>query len=170
MPGGAFFEGARRLLVRLLLALLLALAVAVFARQFTDGSVTPAAPIAGRDHWHAAYQVFICGERQPNFPTWRGGVHTHVDGIIHIHPFLPSEQGQGARLVKWFEYGGGKLTQTEMRMPGSRETFKNGDSCPNGSQGVLQVLVNGETMEGWSDYIPKDGDRVLIVFGGAEAD
>lgn len=154
---------------------------AVFARQFTDGSSsnggvsqppTPAVagPIIGRDHWHATYQVIICGQRQPNFPQWLGGVHTHSDGVIHIHPFTASEEGAGARLVKWFEYGGGELTQTEMRMPSSRETFKNGDRCPDGNEATLQVFVNGEKLDDWSQYIPQDGDRIRIVFGQAEAD
>jgi len=128
------------------------------------------------DHWHAPYQVFVCGERQSNFPTWAGGVHTHNDGVIHIHPNNPQEEGAGARLVKWFEYGGGKLTQTEMRMPGTRENYKNGDTCPDGSEAVLQVFViDGDDAAGvekkrddWSRYIPQDGDRVRIVFGPEE--
>ncbi len=122
------------------------------------------------DHWHATYQVFVCGRRQPNFPTWeaREGVHTHNDGIIHMHPFTPSGEGAGARLVKWFEYGGGKLTQTEMRMPGDREEFKNGDTCDDGSEATLRVIVNGLELDDWSRYIPDDGDRVVIEFGSGE--
>ncbi len=137
----------------------------------SSSSSTPAAtlPRIG-DHRHATYQTIICGQRQPNFPTWEAGVHTHADGVIHIHPFLPREEGSGARLVKWFEYGGGKLTQTEMRKPGSREEFKNGDECTDGSEAVLQVFVNGERLEDWSGYIPQDGDRVQIEFGVEAAD
>jgi plastocyanin len=126
------------------------------------------APRIGKDHWHATYSVFICGQRQPNFPTWEAGVHTHGDGVIHIHPFVPAEEGAGARLVKWFEYGGGKLTQSEMRMPGDRTEYKNGDECDDGSEATLQVFVNGEKMDNWSRYIPHDGDRVRIVFGPIE--
>jgi plastocyanin len=128
------------------------------------------APRIGKDHWHATYSVFICGQRQPNFPTWDAGVHTHADGVIHIHPFTPSEEGAGARLVKWFEYGGGKLTQSEMRMPGDRTEYKNGDECEDGSEATLQVFVNGEKMDDWSRYIPKDGDRVRIIFGPIEGE
>ena len=134
------------------------------------------APRIGVDHWHATYEVLVCGERQPNFPFWQAGVHTHDDGLIHIHPNTPSEEGAGARLVRWFEYGGGKLTQDEMRMPGSREEFKNGDTCPDGSTAVLQVFVDDadppsvfERLDNWSRYIPQDGDQVRIVFGPEEA-
>ncbi len=174
------YRAARWLLTRLLFVFLVSLAVVVFARQFMDGtsdsglSEAPTAevsgPISGQDHWHAAYQVYVCGQRQPDFAIWQGGIHTHDDGIIHIHPVLPSEEGEGARLVKWFEYGGGNLTQSEMRMPGSREEYKNGDECPGGAEAVLRVFVNGELLEDWSEYIPQHGDRVQIEFGEEASD
>jgi len=175
MADGYFFAGTRWLLRRLLIALLVCLAVAVVARQFTDlgGADTagqrPATsvlgPFIGRDHWHATYAVFICGQRQPNFPTWEAGVHTHADGVIHIHPFIHSEEKEGARLTKWFEYGGGLLTLSEMKMPGTDQVYRNGDRCPDAGEGVLQVFVNGERLDDWSDYIPQDGDRISIEFG-----
>jgi hypothetical protein len=31
------------------------------------------------DHWHATYEISVCGERQPNIGQWSGGVHTHGD-------------------------------------------------------------------------------------------
>jgi len=117
-----------------------------------DGSSESAVegPRVGRDHWHATYKYVVCGQAQPNFPTWEAGVHTHADGIIHIHPFTPSEEGSGARLVKWFEYGGGKLTDDEVRAPGSAKSYKNDDLCPDGRAGVVQVSVNGEKLADWS--------------------
>jgi hypothetical protein len=85
------------------------------------------APRIGSDHWHATYTFTACGQKQPNAPFWEAGVHTHGDGIIHMHPFRTSEEGAGARLVKWFEYGGGKLTNDSIRMPGSNEEWNNGE-------------------------------------------
>jgi hypothetical protein len=120
------------------------------------------------DHTHATYQIFVCGERQPNFPVWEGGVHTHGDGIIHMHPFTPAEEGDGARLVNFFEYGGGLLSLTDMRLPSSDQTLRNGDECPDGSDAVLQVYLNGQPLADWSTYIPQDGDRIRLVFGPAE--
>ena len=101
----------RRLLTVVLpqAAVIAAVAVVVATVLSTNGS-SREPPLIGRDHWHAVYQVFICGERQPNVPAWEAGVHTHGDGVIHTHPFVPSEEGKGARLVKWFDYGGGRLT------------------------------------------------------------
>lgn len=175
MTGDTLFGAARWLLRRLLVTLLALLFVTVVARQFVDGSpevaqqagsVTP--PLVGVHHWHASYEVVICGERQEPFPFWPGGVHTHDDGIIHIHPVLPSEEGDGARLIKWFEYGGGELTLTSMRMPGSSRDLRNGDTCTDGAEGIVQVFVNSERQNDWTSYVPQDGDYVRIVFGPPE--
>jgi hypothetical protein len=103
-------------------------------------------------------------------------VHTHADGIIHIHPFQTYEEGSGARLVKWFEYGGGKLTSSSVNIPGSSKTYTNGDTCPDGKPGELQVYVTraGATAEerlqgrDLTRFIPHDGDRIRIVFGPPE--
>jgi uncharacterized cupredoxin-like copper-binding protein len=136
----------------------------VLALLFVTRSAT-GAPRIGRDHWHATYTYFVCGEKQPNAPTWEAGVHTHGDGVIHIHPFSASEEGAGARLVKWFEYGGGKLDSDEIRMPGSSVTYKDGDECSDGSIGEVQVFVNSQKLNDWDRYIPKDGDRIRLDFG-----
>jgi hypothetical protein len=122
-------------------------------------------PRAGRDHWHAAYEIYLCGQLQPPAPFWSGGVHTHDDGIIHIHPLQAFEEGRGARLVKWFEYGGGLLTLDELRVPGQTQTIRNGFSCPDGQPGLIQVSVNGERLRDWTEYVPQDGDRIVISFG-----
>lgn len=123
------------------------------------------APLMG-DHWHAVYEYIVCGERQPPAPTWSGsGVHTHADGIIHIHPFTQSEEGEGARLVKWFEYGGGVLDEEKVRLPGSPVTYANGEECPDGTIGTVQIFVNGERFADYERYIPEDGDHIEIVFG-----
>ncbi|HEY5638954.1 MAG TPA: hypothetical protein VIW01_02795 [Dehalococcoidia bacterium] len=134
------------------------------------GSPLPAgepsvAPRISEDHWHAVYEYIVCGELQPLAPTWTGGIHTHDDGIIHIHPFQESEEGAGARLVKWFEYGGGLLDDDEVRLPGSTVTYANGDECPDGTVGTVQVFVNGARIGDYQRYIPRDGDRIEIIFG-----
>jgi hypothetical protein len=127
-------------------------------------------PRVGDDHWHAAYQYIVCGVLHRPAPAWDGtGVHTHGDGIIHIHPFTRSEEGAGARLVKWFEYGGGILDEDEVRLPGESWTHQNGQECPDGAPGVVQVFVNGERLYDYMSYIPRDGDRITILFGPEEA-
>jgi hypothetical protein len=166
----------RRLLLIALPAAFLFAAVALVAGirlADDDDSGSDAPGLDGpriNDHWHALYTFTACGERQPNAPEWSAGVHTHADGIIHIHPFQTYEEGRGARLVKWFEYGGGELTATSIRMPGTpasddQAIWENGEECPNGAAGILRITVNGVALEDWSDYIPQDGDQITIDFG-----
>lgn len=133
----------------------------------SDADPNAGRPRIGEDHWHATYTITVCGVLQPNAPTWEGsGVHTHADGVIHTHPFTASEEGDGARLVKWFEYGGGVLSEDELRVPGQTQTFRDGDVCPAGEPGSIQVLANGVPAD-IPTYIPKDGDMVEITFGAA---
>lgn len=131
-----------------------------------DEAIAPA-PRIGLDHWHATYEIWVCGEQQPNVPLWQGGVHTHDDGIIHIHPFEPFEEGHGARLVKWFEYGGGLLSEDQLRIPGTSVTLTDGDVCPDRTTARVHVYVNGDEMFDYSEYIPQDGDHIVIWFGVA---
>ncbi|MEO8456947.1 MAG: hypothetical protein ABI559_03955 [Chloroflexota bacterium] len=133
--------------------------------EFDAGST----PLIGVDHWHASYAIYIGDDRQPNAPTWEGvGIHTHGDGIIHMHPFTPAEQGRGAALNKWFEYGGGELTETVMREPGFSATVHAGDAVPgDGRPGQIYIMVNGQRVP--PEYIPHDGDQVLIYFASEAA-
>jgi plastocyanin len=147
---------------------IIVLVFGILGLLFVTRSAT-GAPRIGEDHWHANYTYYVCGEKQPPAPTWEGtGVHTHGDGLIHIHPFTQREEGAGARLSRWFDYGGGKLDGDEVRMPGSSQVHKNGDECPDGTVGEVQVFVFGARLDDYTRYIPKDGDRVRIVFGPSE--
>jgi uncharacterized cupredoxin-like copper-binding protein len=128
------------------------------------------------DHWHVPFTYFVCGEKQPNAPVWESGVHTHADGIMHLHPFQTYEEGSGASLGSWFEYGNGKITSTEIDMPGPTKAYKNGDTCPDGREGEVQVYVTkvGQSAEerlrgnDVTRFIPHDGDRIRFVFGPPE--
>jgi len=149
-------------------AAIIFLVFGILGLLFVTRSAT-GAPRIGVDHWHAPYTYYVCGEKQPPSPTWTGsGVHTHGDGIVHIHPFTQSEEGAGARLTRWFEYGGGKLDGDEIRMPGSDTTHKNGDECPDGTIGEVQIFVNGAKVHDYKRYLPKDGDVIRMVFGPSE--
>ncbi|MBI1885413.1 MAG: cupredoxin domain-containing protein [Chloroflexi bacterium] len=141
------------------------------------------------DHWHTAYQVVIWGEAQPPIPELHNpeGVHTHGDGIIHMHPFIPSAEGGGASVSKFVEYMGGVLSDDEVRLPTQRERYRTGDLGPNGEPGELRILRadsgfhpvanfnetisicnakrESEFEEVSSRYVPHDGDCIRIVFG-----
>jgi plastocyanin len=139
-------------------------------RQGGGAGVLIGPPLIG-DNWHAGYEIYVCDTRQPPIPPWQGGVRTDGDGVIHIHPDFVDEQGVGARLVRWFEYGGeglgtgGQLSKDTLHIPGQDREYRNGDLCPDGQPGVVQVFVNGERRESFDRYIPQDGDSVRILFG-----
>jgi hypothetical protein len=155
----------RIFIVRSLLGLAVALAIAIGAiAAFGNSGESSIGPVIG-DHWHATYEIWVCGQRLPHLRLWEGGVHTHDDGFIHSHPIHSSEQGMGASLESWFEYGDGKLTRNSLKIPGTNTTLTNGDLCPDGSSGKVRVSVNGENRDRWSRYIPQHEDHIVIVFG-----
>ncbi len=144
------------------------------------------------DHWHAPYAIFIGDQLQPNIQQviTPQGVHTHGDGVIHIHPHIPVAEGSGARLANFFGDQGGKLSDSEMKIPGRKDTYKNGDPV-DGKPAELRILradsgihplggdfnrailacnakPESEFQKVNSRYVPQDGDCIRIVFGPPE--
>ena len=96
------------------------------------------------DHWHSVYDVYVC--LQSNAGTWRSkiiverdpdGIHTHGDGLIHIHPFNSNATGDDARLGKFFEAFGGYITDSAIKLD-TGEVTKEGFDC-GGKPAVLKV-------------------------------
>ncbi|MEM7141036.1 MAG: hypothetical protein AAF548_08385 [Actinomycetota bacterium] len=58
----------------------------------------PSAPPTVHDHWHAAYAIVECGYVLHAIEDDRDtvGIHTHGDGLIHIHPSGPGSAGENA--------------------------------------------------------------------------
>jgi cyclophilin family peptidyl-prolyl cis-trans isomerase len=83
-------------------------------------------------HWHAAYGIYICdGFVDPiQDQTDPEGVHTHGDGIIHIHPFVEESANKNATLGKFMEALSLELTDDGFfSAEGSVEA---GLECPDG--------------------------------------
>lgn len=99
-------------------AVFIAILVATALGEGGGGEREAVGPKIG-DHWHAPYAIFILGTRLPAIPEMvtKEGVHTHGDGVIHIHPFLPGAEGEGAGLANFFAAMGGELTNTRLRIP-----------------------------------------------------
>lgn len=142
---------------------LAAVAVFVFVALLFAAASRPRGPRVG-DHWHARYAVVICGERRPQFPFTQGGVHTHGDGVIHIHPQLSSESGRNATLGRFFGSAGVKFTRDSIAFPDGK-AYRNGDRCPDGRLGTLHLLVNRTRSNAFDRYIPQDGDSLVVEFG-----
>lgn len=114
-----------------------------------------AAGVAG-DHWHAALGFDICGTFAPNVPdsgTDPLGIHTHGDGVVHIHPFSALSSGKRAKLQVYFDTVSVKATASEIKLPTDSVTHKNGQSCETGP-GKVQTKV-------WDTRSPTDQGRIV---------
>jgi hypothetical protein len=137
------------------------------------------------DHWHTFLGIDICGLWLPNAPAFETahtdpngnhvGIHSHGDGLIHTHPFFPSEEGAHATVGKFMKYGGWSLGSDYVDAwsgPISKVTktrWTNGDVCPvgdyQGKKGEIVWSVDGKRMSGNpADYRQQDGQIVTIAF------
>ncbi|HEX2383969.1 MAG TPA: hypothetical protein VHI95_15095 [Acidimicrobiales bacterium] len=67
------------------------------------------------------------------------GIHTHGDGLIHIHPFTDSAAGRNATLGIFLDQVGVSMTNDTLTLP-SGLTFTEGvTKCQGGKDGELQV-------------------------------
>ena len=74
------------------------------------------------------------------------GIHTHGDGVIHVHPFNTSSAGRNANLSVFMAQVGVTLTDEELSFPdpsgAGTITFKEGvTKCQGGKDGQVQVGV-----------------------------
>jgi hypothetical protein len=101
-------------------------------------------------HWHTYLGVDICGEflapqqvfDQPvGAPagTQNAGIHTHGDGLIHIHPFTDSVAGRNATMGVFLDQVGVSMTNDTLTLP-SGQIYKEGTTkCQDGRDGQLQI-------------------------------
>lgn len=125
--------------------------------------------IAG-EHWHASYKVFVCGRRMTNYPTVEGEIHSHGDGFLHIHPSTQAFTGPNANLGTFLALYQTQLGQTQngkrfIAFP-DQTRFEDGDKCPDGKKYNLELLNNGEEIDGDpASFIPHEDDEIVIRFG-----
>ena len=124
----------------------------------------PRLPQVG-DHWHATLEIVICGKRQPPLSGSPGAIHSHGDGDqIHIHPASRGQSGTQSNLGRFFDRHELRFTASMIELPGGR-LYKEGDPCPDGGPGNLEVRVHGREIADPRSYVPQDGDRIQIRFG-----
>ena len=121
--------------------LVLGLALVLFASRNNKATADDTAPVANVDHWHTAYGIYACDAfLDPlQVQTDPEGIHSHADGVIHIHPYLSSSAGKNATLQVFADATGLKLSDTKIDVPGVG-SFKNGDDC-NGKPATWKVAV-----------------------------
>lgn len=148
--------------------------VAVAVLQLALSILGDKDPAVG-DHIHAALGVNVCGDLVDNAPTFeeragsseKAGLHSHGDGLIHMHPFTDDEVGGNATVGLYFEYGGWELSEERIALPGWDDgvNVTNGDPCPDGRAGRVRWFVNGDEQDGNpADFAPEDGLVITIAF------
>lgn len=98
----------------------------------------PPLPFSGptmRSHWHAAFIVRICDRILDPLPdvNENKGIHSHGDGLIHIHPSTPETAFERATISDFFATIGVTVSDTGAgdvvgSVPGQRD-WTNGDRC-----------------------------------------
>jgi hypothetical protein len=149
----------------------LVIIVGVIAVAMSRGGSGETAPIANQDHWHAALGANICGTWLPNAPAFedragtslRAGLHSHADGLMHIHPFSSDEAGKFATVGRFLDYGGWKASDSELRLWDNQD-HKNGAKC-DGKPAEVRWSVNGKERSGNpGGYHPQNQDVVALAF------
>jgi len=73
----------------------------------TPGRRVPERPLAQVDHWHSVYAVYDCATESylAPFSSDRDehGIHSHGDGLIHVHPWTDDVAGTNATFDLFFE-------------------------------------------------------------------
>jgi hypothetical protein len=131
-------------------------------------------PRVGKDHWHSAIAFDICGTVAPNIPD-NGqdplGIHTHGDGIVHIHPFSAQSAGKKATLRIFFDTVGATVTSNEIKLPNSA-AHKVGQKCGDQTATIVTKIWDtraaGDTGHIYTgdprDIHPKNNMLITIAF------
>jgi hypothetical protein len=124
------------------LIVVLGIGVVVYARSENGGgsgnTIAPRARLSegeAFDHWHASFAVNVCGTELPP-PTDAGqdvlGIHTHGDGLVHIHPFASRAAGENATMKRFFDQIGLEITDDAFRLPEAAEPIDGGQRVQEG--------------------------------------
>lgn len=137
-----------------------------------------------QDHWHAAYNIFVCDEISPT--VWpddsvndETGIHTHGDGRIHIHPFVSTVSAQFATIGAFMDESELVFDDDSLQLPNGVVLSEDEAPCggDEGSRAELRVLkwntLDAETpivyTEGLRDVRFNENGQ-LIVFAMVDPD
>lgn len=107
-----------------------------------DNSVKPRAQLSANtpsDHWHAAFAINVCGKELAALQDAQAdvlGIHTHGDGLAHVHPFSTSASGKRATLGVFFDQTGLKVTDDGFKLSDGK-VYKAGETTCGGKETEL---------------------------------
>ena len=155
------------------LIILLGTSLVIYARSTRADALSPKLNVGvagggGGDHWHAALGIYNCDHfetdpivRGANWPD-ASGIHSHDDGIIHIHPFVSSATGSRARLKVFFDTMGLKFSDSSLELTNGN-TLVSGTDC-NGKKATLRVArFNIDTPDKPVEIITKNLPNVRFL-------
>lgn len=123
-----------------------------------------AEPRVGVDHWHSAYAIYDCETVLTPFQSEYDpdGIHSHQDGVIHIHPFNSGSAGEDATLSVFLEAMGATVSEDRITGPGLE--LDAGTDC-NGEPTVIQVarFDANDVEAGPTDVYSEDFGSVRFV-------
>lgn len=161
------------------LVCILGIALVVFARLNRENEVSPSLA----DHWHAAYAVYDCTQDDflPGFSSDfdPDGIHSHQDGIIHIHPFFERATGDGANVGTFLNAMRAEIVDDGLQLD-TGAFLSNGSTCTDGSEAQLHIrhwefAFQTETQspniitENLND-VSFENDREVFIFAFASVD
>ena len=159
-PAGPSQSNQRTWLFPLAIVVILAggLGIVVFARSQSTGSTSnttkPRAMLSQgqpADHWHAAFAMNVCGKELPALPQFEStqGIHTHGDGLIHIHPYEIRAAGKGATIGRFLKGAGVELNNDSFHITAQKDKYEAGVTTCGGkpTELVLAYWKRGITAE-----------------------
>lgn len=188
--GGRVSSGQSRSLLFpgvLLLVVVLGVSLVVYARNDRRNDDLGGVPQIG-DHIHQAIAVNVCGEFLPDIPEFETpiGIHTHGDGVIHIHPFSQLGVGANATLERYLkdirDDGNIDFSLSDSKLTYMDETWEEGKTeCEGVDDPKLRMAywpnVMNEASEptittgGFGDLrLTENGAGLTIFFGDPDAD
>lgn len=188
--GGRVSSGQSRSLLFpgvLSLVVLLGLVLVVYARQDRLDQDLGGVPQIG-DHIHQAFGVYVCDKWTVDIPEFESsvGLHTHGDGVLHLHPFSQLGAGANATLDRVFKdarnNGGLDLSLSDTKITYLGESFREGDTeCEGVKDPVLRMAywpnVQDEasqpeitTGDFGSRRLTEDGAGITIYYGDPDAE
>lgn len=161
-PRGLLFPGVLALIA------VLGITLVVYARNDRNSQDLGGPPQLG-DHIHVAYGINICGEFANPIPEFESdiGIHTHGDGVMHIHPFSSLGAGANATLGRFLKDAREgqppvdvSISDTKLVFAG--ETFEEGEAeCDGVDDPELRVAY-------WKDVADTEAAPVITTGGFAD--
>ena len=128
----------------------------------TDREAT-SAPRVG-DHWHSVYDIYVCDSFRSKvvLETDPNGIHTHGDGLLHIHPFNKLASGRDAVLGEFFSAFGGRIDDASAVLDTGEELVE-GVDC-GGQPTVLKVArFDADDLERDPEVVTEDLAGVRFI-------